>query len=267
MEVVLIDEHWKHSHPSHPESPKRVERVVEAVGYTRVWKDVDYSLPYRIHEKRYVDIIKQYTGWLDADTYVTSHTFEVASRALTASYNSKDGWFILTRPPGHHAGKNYGSGFCIFNNAVAAAIDRDEIVAIVDIDAHHGNGTEELVMNMDGVVYASLHMGAGFPGTGKESVEGKVLNIPLYHPLTDSEFERHLEKMFRFVEKAKAELVILSLGFDGLADDPLTYFALTPSAYRAVGRYLKQYSWIAVLEGGYSTSIGKAAEEFLYGLT
>ncbi len=262
MRVIVIEGHEAHRHPGHPERPERVEWIVERIGYDGVWRRADEELVRRVHDPEYVEKVKRYVGWLDPDTYVSSGTFEVAVRAFTASVMAPENTFILTRPPGHHAGRGRGMGFCIFNNAVGASL-RDEKVGILDIDAHHGNGTEELLR--ENAVYASVHMGAGYPGTGKTSDERRF-NMPVFHPLTDDGFVRFLEKAFEFFRKGGVEFVVVSLGFDGLAEDPLTYFSLTPRAFFELGRRLREWSWKAVLEGGYSRRIGEAAEEFVRGL-
>ncbi len=261
-EVYVIYGHEAHDHPNHPENARRVEWILEEIEEHRTWKRTDPELPYFLHEREYVDLVKNHVGWLDPDTYVTSRTFEVAARSLTAARDAPESSFILTRPPGHHATRKRGMGFCIFNNAVAASL-RDETVGILDVDAHHGNGTEDLLPG--NAVYASVHMGAGYPGTGHESDERRM-NVPVYHPLTDSEFVRFLEKAFRFFEERGVEFVVVSLGFDGLYSDPLTYFSLTSRAYLELGKRLKEWSWKAVLEGGYSKKIGEAARAFLDGV-
>ena len=263
VEIVVIKDHEKHSHPGHPERPERVDWIVERIGYTYVWDKIDKDIVLKVHDPKYVEMIRNHVGWLDPDTYVTSHTFEVAVRAATASYYTEEGSFVLTRPPGHHALKDRGMGFCIFNNAVIASL-RDEKVGILDVDAHHGNGTEEMLP--DNAVYASIHMGVGYPGTGKESDERRF-NVPVYHPLTDQEFVRFLNKVFRFFGKNGVEFVVVSLGFDGLYTDPLSYFNLTPEVFYELGKRLRDWSWKAVLEGGYSRKIGEAAERFIEGVS
>ncbi len=263
VEILLIKGHEKHFHPNHPERPERVDWIVERIGYTRVWDRMDEDLVRRVHDPDYVELIKKHAGWLDPDTYVTPFTYEVAVRAATASYYTSEASFILTRPPGHHATRSRGMGFCIFNNAIFAAL-REEKVGILDVDAHHGNGTEDLLP--ENAVYASIHMGYGYPGTGKTSDERRF-NVPIYHPLTDGEFLRFLEKAFRFFKERKVEFIVVSLGFDGLYTDPLTYFSLTPRAFYELGKRLRDWNWKAVLEGGYSRKIGEAAEEFLKGVT
>jgi len=229
----------------------------------KLWEKGDEELVKALHDPRYVEAVKSFVGWLDPDTYVTSYTYEVAVRAFTAAVEAEENSFVLTRPPGHHAERNRGMGFCIFNNTAGAAFFREEKVGILDVDAHHGNGTEDLLP--ENAVYASVHMGAGYPGTGKESDERRF-NVPVYHPLTDGEFLRFLEKAFRFFKERGVEFIVLSLGFDGLYTDPLSYFSLTPKVFFHLGRKLREWSWVAVLEGGYSPLIGEAARNFVEGV-
>ncbi len=264
VKIITIKDHERHYYPNHPEKPERVEWIVKEVGYSREWERVDESLLERVHHPEYISLVKTYVGWLDPDTYVTPYTYQIAARAATASYYAKEGSLILTRPPGHHATRNKGMGFCIFNNAVFSAISKEEKVGILDVDAHHGNGTEELLP--ENAVYASVHMGSGYPGTGRSS-DKRRFNMPVYHSLTDKEFAEFLEMAFRFFQERGVEFIVVSLGFDGLYSDPLTYFSLTPKAFYELGERIREWSWVAVLEGGYSPLIGEAAKKFIEGIS
>ncbi len=189
----------------------------------------------------------------------------------------------LCRPPGHHAGRNLIGGYCYFNNAAIAAqslIARGAgRIAILDVDFHHGNGTQQIFWERDDVLYVSLH---GDPGgiypyysgyaseRGASAGEGATLNLPL-PPGTDGDgylaaLDQALEAISRF--DADAPLVI-SLGFDTFHADPICNLALQTDDYARIGSRIASLgsSVVALQEGGYAVdTLGANAVAFLGGL-
>ncbi len=266
MRVFYIPGHEAHAIPDHPENPRRIAWILEYLDADPLSVEMEDVL-LRIHDAHYVNRIREVDRlvFLDPDTYVLPETYRVALRALSAAYEAPEGSFVLTRPPGHHASRDRGAGFCIFNNAVSAALsfsDRGERVGILDLDAHHGNGTEALVRGTD-ILYASIHMGRGYPGTGRKSY-GSVLNIPVDVPVTGVTYMRLLRRALDFLSRVDA--LVVSLGFDTLRSDPLSYFSLEPRDFEAIGRLLRDLTLKIVLEGGYSPDIGRAAAVFVRSL-
>ncbi|RMF21904.1 MAG: histone deacetylase, partial [Cyanobacteria bacterium J083] len=204
----------------HPEKPARLTAIVKALQQVP-WRDrFDWQLPTpvtarnliplleKIHSLAYLQelqtIASQGGGYLDADTPVSARSYDVALLAVSAWLDGVDSVianqipvFALTRPPGHHATKTRGMGFCLLSNAAIAAtyaLQQANInkVAILDWDVHHGNGTQEIVENNRQIAYCSLHQFPFYPGTGSSEEKGifnNVLNLPLPAGSTYADYE------------------------------------------------------------------------------
>ena len=207
---------------------------------------------------------------------ITKTTYEavVASRdiALTATRRVKQGdraAFALCRPPGHHAGPNYAGGYCFLNNAaIAAQWLRDagaKSVAILDIDYHHGNGTQEIFYDRSDVVFASIHGDPQFEypfyaGHADEVGEGEGhgfnLNLPLPAGTAYAEWSETLSKAIEFVGGCEPDYLVVSVGMDTFVDDPISSFRLQTDDYVSVGEHIEAIGLptVFVFEGGYAVS-------------
>jgi acetoin utilization deacetylase AcuC-like enzyme len=176
--------------------------------------------------------------------------------------------FCATRPPGHHAGADFMGGYCFLNNAAVAAqalrnsgCDR---VAILDVDFHHGNGTQSIFYGRSDVLFASIH---GDPRTeypfylghsdevGEGSGEGFNLNLPLPVGTTAEQWFEALELACSRINDYRAEALVISLGLDTFADDPISKFTLLSTDFSKLGERLKGLGLptLFILEGGYAT--------------
>ncbi|MEZ5203073.1 MAG: histone deacetylase [Acidimicrobiales bacterium] len=269
----------------HPESPARLRAVqlglqradlVDAVVAVEPRAASDAELD-RIHPEAYRRALRSFCeaggGSLDGDTAVVPESWGAALLAAGAGLEvidrldagEGDVGFCAVRPPGHHALASQAMGFCLFNNvAVAAAAlrDRGERVAIVDYDAHHGNGTQDLFWSDPDVFYVSTHEWPQYPGTGGVhevgggAGRGTTLNLPFPSYATGDVFRRGLDEVVLPALAAFAPTwLLISAGFDGHRADPITSLGLTSGDYAdltlqllplvAPGRRL------LFLEGGY----------------
>lgn len=241
----------------------------------------------RVHTPQYLDALDQLRGHytvLDPDTYVAPCSIDAATRAagsaaaLVEAVLAPDAQpqgtsmrlgAALLRPPGHHATRDAGMGFCILNNVAVAArtalrsgLSR---VAVIDIDVHHGNGTEDVFWDDPRVLFCSLHQWPFYPGTGAaEHVgggdgAGYTVNIPLSDGATDAVYEAAFDEIvLPILDEYAPELILVSAGFDAHERDPMASMKLSRAAYGAIARRLANAAaekaagrLIFVLEGGY----------------
>jgi acetoin utilization deacetylase AcuC-like enzyme len=281
--------------PGHPERPERLW-AIEAALAERDWlgwerreapaaDDEDLT---RIHTPEHVERIRGLCagggGAIDPDTYAGTASYDAALRAaggacaMVRALLAKEArvGFCAVRPPGHHAEPERAMGFCLFNNiAVAAALAVAELgverVFILDWDVHHGNGTAEAFRDRDDVLFASIHQGGIFPGTGAADDagsgpgEGFTINLPVPAGSNEAVWLPLLEKVvLPAAAEFEPQLVLISAGFDAHRSDPLAECQLDSASYGRMANLVREAAtdWGApigvVLEGGYD--LGALAE-------
>ncbi len=189
--------------------------------------------------------------------------------------------FALCRPPGHHAGRDYMGGYCYLNNAAIAARRAQALglgpVAILDIDYHHGNGTQDLFYDDPDVFFCSIHADprTDYPfywgyadEVGEGDGKGSTLNIPLPHGTTIDGYRPALDRALSAIADWRARLLIISFGADTHSSDPISHFGLEREDYDALARQIAALDLptLVVMEGGYAVGdLGRNVAAFLSG--
>ena len=197
---------------------------------------------------------------------------QTAIAALHEVQNGARSAFALCRPPGHHAGANYLGGYSYLSNAAICALAAGKRVAILDVDYHHGNGTQDVVGGNEGIVFASIHADptTDYPfywGHADES-SGNILNLPLPRGTEWSSYQPALLQALDWIEKSRPELLIVSYGADTHEADPISHFKLKTSDYAPMARRIASLGLptLVLMEGGYAVdALGANVAEFLSG--
>lgn len=263
----------KYGASGHPEAPFRVSRTYErlqAAGHKLELPNVQAKPEdvMRLHSPEHEANVL--TGkWDDADTPKYPDIGRIALISLNGALSAAaagEPAFSLMRPPGHHAGYGRVSGFCFFNNVALAAAKSGKRVLIVDVDVHHGDGTEELVHSRDEMLFISLHQSPLYPGSGLKSRDN-CFNFPLPPGTGETAYLKKLEEALRIGLEFRPELLAVSAGFDTYKEDPLAGFKLDKSTYKRIGKMLADTNLprFAVLEGGYAEDLPILVENFLDG--
>ncbi len=224
----------------------------------------------------------------DPDTPILRGTFAAARSAVDVALsgaecirNGESAAFALTRPPGHHASQTNPSGFCYLNNIAIAAqylSDKDLRVAILDVDFHHGNGTQKIFYAREDVFFTSLHgdprycyPGVGFADEiGTEIGEGFTKNFPLMPGSKWSDYAPALSEAQKAVTAFGPDVLLVSLGLDTFAGDPIAQFHLVEENYLRMGEIIAAIArpTLFVFEGGYNLdAIGEITVNVLEGFT
>jgi acetoin utilization deacetylase AcuC-like enzyme len=275
----------------HPERPERLPVAMNALEESGLLARIDVRSPRDatveeielVHSRNYIDLVKRTAdsggGNLDMDTALSQASYRAALKAAGALVESVDrclagelkSSFCMVRPPGHHALRNRGMGFCLFNNiAIGAryAMARKGLqrVMIVDWDAHHGNGTQDTFYDDPSVLYVSLHQYPHYPGsgwvdeTGSGAGKGFTINFP-FPPGTGEQqyFEAFESVIIPAGRKFEPDLVMVSAGYDSHAADLLCQMRLVDVSYRKMTDHLiglagecSEGRLILTLEGGYN---------------
>jgi acetoin utilization deacetylase AcuC-like enzyme len=294
MYFIYDDYYLKHENGiSHPENPDRLKYIKTAANSLAVKGVIEFISPNpadkkqikMVHDSSYIDKVQELSkkgglSFLDMDTGVNQYTYNCALLAAGGCLDGMDlilsekskykRFFLACRPPGHHAFPSRGSGFCIFNNAAIGARYASsqfgiKKIAIIDFDAHHGNGTQDIFYGDNSVFYISFHQYPHYPGSGEVDEtgygrgEGFNLNFPFIPGTKEPDYLVALvDVVIPLMEQYEPELVIVSAGYDSHFSDYMSSLGLVEDSYYKI---MNALSYIAdnscrgrmaiVLEGGY----------------
>ncbi|HOJ40353.1 MAG TPA: histone deacetylase [bacterium] len=282
MKLFYSEKFLEYYEPGHPEAPARLKAIVDHLArHARAEFEEPRACPEETlllaHSAEFLNLLKS-EKFFERDSPALPGIYRYAvlscGSALQAMQEASGGQtaFSLARPPGHHAGRCRVGGFCYLNNmavAALAACQAGRKVAVIDLDGHHGNGTEEILRGRENVIYVSLHQVPAYPGTGLSSFEN-CYNFPLPPGTGGKKYLATLDRALKVVAKFSPEILGISLGLDTHECDPLLELCLKDNDYRSIGFQLSKLGRPAfvVLEGGYDPeTIGHAFHCFLQGLT
>lgn len=275
MKIVFSPKCLEYGSPYHPENPRRIQ-----LAYEYLKEKYEFIEPkpatekdlLLVHTKEYIERIKS-GNFYDPDTPAYDNIYEYAKLSAGAAIiAAKEKAFSLMRPPGHHAGrrgKALGAptlGFCYFNNIAIAVKKLSKKALILDIDTHHGNGTQEIFQDSEDVIFISLHTMGIYPGTGFRSM-GNCYNYPLPMGTDDKMYLETLNKALGNVDLSRVEVVAVSAGFDTLEGD-LGGLRLTLDCYKEIGKRIGSLGLpvFIILEGGYSSKLGICIDNLIQGI-
>ncbi len=180
--------------------------------------------------------------------------------------------FSLMRPPGHHATREHSMGFCYLNNVAIAVLEAQATgakrLAVFDFDVHHGNGTEDILVNRPGLEFFSVHQYPGYPDTGAENRGRNCFNYPVAPGMPRLTYRAKLANALDDLRSFRPDLVAVSAGFDAYLRDPLADGPLLPEDFYWLGQSLRALTvpLFSLLEGGYSRDLPELILAYLKGI-
>jgi acetoin utilization deacetylase AcuC-like enzyme len=284
VKIITDPRCTQYSAPGHPERPERISRSVEALRaqdkLKLAWGEpspVEDAVLLRAHTAQHLEQLQKPFDF-DGDTPAYPNINEHARRSVGGAMAALDSAlagehaFSLMRPPGHHAKRNQAMGFCYLNSVAIAALAAQAAgrkrVAIYDFDVHHGNGTEDILLDKTGCAFVSIHQHPAYPGTGLINRGDNCFNFPVPPATPRAEYREILSSAFEVLKKFQPDMVAVSAGFDAYSNDPLAQETLEAEDFHWLGESIRNLGVPAfsVLEGGYSSALPQLILAYLSGI-
>lgn len=297
LALFYPENHEQHFSPDHPERPERVEAIRAALKGAGLWESplqvgpaiIPEEVLFSVHSKAHTQNIEAASrrgGHIDSDTYATAASWKLALNAAGGGIAVAEAVYqreakrglALSRPPGHHATQDHAMGFCLLNNIALTAEyilqkTNAERIAILDIDLHHGNGTQDIFYNRGDIFFCSIHQYPLYPMTGQANETGrgdgvrKTLNIPFPPYAGDKARAAALDEVILpLFAQFQPDMLLVSAGFDAHWRDPLGHQLATADGYGNLMAKLAAFAdahcdgrLAVLLEGGYDIEGGASS--------
>jgi acetoin utilization deacetylase AcuC-like enzyme len=284
MKIITDEKCAGYACAGHPERPQRITDTVERLN-SQTELPLTWVAPtsasdlqiLRAHAPEVLARLKIPRDF-DADTpffeNITVYARASVAAALDAMKAARVGEsiFSLMRPPGHHATREYSMGFCYLNNIAIAALEAvatgSKRVAVFDFDVHHGNGSEDILLDREGTAFFSIHQFPAYPGTGEKSIGKNCFNYPVAPSAPRETYRATLARSLADLKNFSPDLIAVSAGFDAYARDPLAQGSLLAEDFQWLGRELRALKtpFFSLLEGGYSRELPELIFAYLKGV-
>ena len=283
MTIITDEKCSGYFQPGHPERPARITATVE-----RLKQQTDLPLtwivPTSVADKI---ILRAHTPEMlarlnvpqpfDNDTPFFENIADYARASVAAALDAlkltreNEPVFSLMRPPGHHATREKSMGFCYLNNVSIAALEAAATgarVAVFDFDVHHGNGTEDILLNRENTAFFSVHQFPAYPGSGEKNVGHNCFNYPVAPSTPRETYCATLARSLADLKKFAPDIIAVSAGFDAYARDPLADGTLLAEDFYWLGAELRalKIPFFSLLEGGYSRDLPELVLAYLKGV-
>ena len=284
MTIITNETCTGYSQAGHPERPQRITTTVELLK-TQKELDLTWATSATVTKE---SILRAHTPEMlkrlaephdfDADTpyfeNISDYAHASVAAALDALKLARAGKtvFSLMRPPGHHATHEKTMGFCYLNNVAIAALEAQALgfkrVAVYDFDVHHGNGTEDILLDRPGIEFFSIHQYPAYPGTGAENRGRNCFNYPVAPGTPRQAYRAKLDQALDDLRNFQPDLVAVSAGFDAYVRDPLADGTLQHEDFYWLGQTLRSLNvpLFSLLEGGYSKDLPELIFAYLKGI-
>ncbi len=285
MKIITDERCAGYARSGHPDQPRRVAATTArlksqselAIHWAMPGEPVTDEIILRAHAPEVLARLQEARDF-DNDTPFYENIAAFARASVTASLDAckaalnGETVFSLMRPPGHHATRNKSMGFCYLNNVAIATLDAlangVKRVAVLDFDTHHGNGTEDILVNQAGVEFFSIHQHPDYPHTGASNAGRNCFNYPIVPGTPRLTYRAKLAMALDDLRSFHPDLIAVSAGFDAYVRDPLADGTLLPEDFYWLGQSLRAMNvpFFSLLEGGYSKDLPELIFAYLKGI-